>query len=346
MHYQTKNIRMPFITDLQKYKSLSIVGLEKNTGKTVCLNYVLNRLHAIGRKTAVTSIGIDGERVDQVFGSHKPEIILYDGMQFITSEKHYSGRQLLSKVIAVDSDSTALGRLITAEVVCSGKVLLSGASTTEKLRSQINYFVSNGLDITIVDGALSRLSLASPSVTDAMILCTGAAVSPNLRQLILKTKFTFDLINLEMINNSLLTDKLSKISSGIWCVDSDDNIFDLDIPSVFLLEKTTKDIFQHGDTLYVSGAVSDKLLKYLTTKKNIANQTLIVRDFTKLFITPEMYNAYTKKGGKIRVLQQSKLIAVCLNPTSPNGYTIDSAEACKKLSESLEVPVWDIMKIE
>ena len=63
---------MPFIADLQKYKSLSIVGMDKNTGKTVCLNYVLSRLKDLGVKTAVTSIGIDGERVDQVFGSHKP----------------------------------------------------------------------------------------------------------------------------------------------------------------------------------------------------------------------------------------------------------------------------------
>ena len=92
--------------------------------------------------------------------------------------------------------------------------------------------------------------------------------------------------------------------------------------------------------------LSDKLLKYLSTKKNIAEQTLIVRDFTKLFVTPEVYTAYTKKGGKIQVLQQSKLVAVCLNPTSPQGYTIDSAEACLRLSESLGVPTWDVCKIK
>ena len=29
---------MPFVNDILKHRSLSIVGLEKNTGKTVCLN--------------------------------------------------------------------------------------------------------------------------------------------------------------------------------------------------------------------------------------------------------------------------------------------------------------------
>lgn len=67
---------MPFINELVKYKSCSIVGLEKNTGKTVCLNYVLDRLPLDGMRIAVSSIGIDGETTDQVTRTAKPEITL------------------------------------------------------------------------------------------------------------------------------------------------------------------------------------------------------------------------------------------------------------------------------
>ena len=35
---------MSFINEILNYDSLSIVGLQKNTGKTVSLNYVLDRL--------------------------------------------------------------------------------------------------------------------------------------------------------------------------------------------------------------------------------------------------------------------------------------------------------------
>ena len=52
---------MPFISELLKYKSCSIVGLEKNTGKTECFNYVLQRLMPHEKRIAVSSIGIDGE---------------------------------------------------------------------------------------------------------------------------------------------------------------------------------------------------------------------------------------------------------------------------------------------
>ena len=76
---------MPFINDILKYRSLSIVGLEKNTGKTVCLNYILRRLNDMKVPVGVTSIGVDGEQVDSVFATAKPEVTLYEGMRFITS---------------------------------------------------------------------------------------------------------------------------------------------------------------------------------------------------------------------------------------------------------------------
>ena len=93
---------MPFMKDILSHRSLSIVGLEKNTGKTVCLNYILGRLNQMGVGCAVTSIGIDGEQTDAVYGSAKPEITLYGGMTFITSEKHYAQRRLVSEITGVN----------------------------------------------------------------------------------------------------------------------------------------------------------------------------------------------------------------------------------------------------
>ena len=337
------NSVMPFVNDILQYQSLSIVGLDKNTGKTVCLNYILRRLNELGVHVGVTSIGVDGEQIDSVFATAKPEITLYEGTHFITSEKHYLMRQALSKLVAVDSQRTALGPLVTAEVLIRGKVLLSGAATTETLRRQIGQFESMGIGLTIIDGALSRLSLASPTVTDAMILATGAAVSANVKQLIAKTRHLYNLIKLDEVDESL-RNRLSPIKSGIWAVDDEGEPHDLGIASVFLIDQSEGDILRFGRTLFASGAVSDRLLKILNTKgKEI---TLITRDFTKLFITPEVYNEYLRKGNRLLVLQQSRLIAITLNPTSPQGFLLDSRSTCDALSDALQTPVYDVMKIE
>ncbi len=333
---------MPFVKDILNYRSLSIVGLEKNTGKTVCLNYILRRMNDMGVPVGVTSIGVDGEQVDAVFATAKPEIVLYEGTNFITSEKHYLGRQLISDIVAVDEMRTSLGRLVSARVLVRGKVLLSGAATTGLLRRQIADLQSLGSRVAIVDGALSRLSLASPTVTDAMVLATGAAVSVSLQQLTARTRFVHRLICLDEAEEPLRS-TLNAIESGLWAVDSDGVPHDLGISSVFLIGRAEGDILRYGRTLFASGAVSDRLLKMLAARgKDI---TLIVRDFTKIFATPEAYAEFTRRGGRMMVLQRSRLIAVTLNPTSPQGFTLDSRAACDALADALQMPVYDVMKI-
>lgn len=333
---------MPFVNDILNHRSLSIVGLEKNTGKTVCLNYILRRLNTLGVHVGVTSIGVDGEQVDSVFATAKPEITLYEGTHFITSEQHYLKRQVVSVVEAVDSRRTALGPLVTARVLVGGKVLLSGAATTGVLKQQLVSLDAMGCRLSIVDGALSRLSLASPTVTDAMVLATGAAVSANVKQLISKTRFVYSLINLEEIEPSL-RDCLSNIESGLWAIDSDGEPHNLGIASVFLIDRAEKDILRFGKTLFASGAVSDRLLKVLATKEK--GITLIVRDFTKLFLTPEVYTDFVRRGNRLMVMQRSRLIAITLNPTSPQGFLLDSRSTCEALGDALQTPVYDVMKI-
>lgn len=333
---------MPFINEILRHRSLSIVGLEKNTGKTVCLNYILHRMNQLGVHVGVTSIGVDGEQVDSVFATAKPEIKLFEGTHFITSEQHYLRRQLVSQLESVDSRRTALGPLVTARVLVPGKVLLSGAATTGILRQQIEQLDSMGVRLTIVDGALSRLSLASPTVTDAMILATGAAVSANVKQLVSRTKFLFDLINTDEVDPTL-KERLSTIESGIWAIDSDHCPHDLEVASAFLIERTDKDLMRFGRTFFVAGAVSDRLLKVLSQRSR--DITLIARDFTKLFITPEAYSDFCRRGGTLRVLQRSRLLAVTLNPTSPQGFILDSQRTCDALAEALHTPVYDVKKI-
>lgn len=335
---------MPFIEDILKHRSLSIVGLEKNTGKTECLNYVLNRLKDCNVKVALTSIGIDGETRDQVCQTPKPEVTIYEGMVFVTTEKHYKQKQLTSEILDVSQRATSLGRLVTAKAVTSGKTLISGEPSTQGLKQMIHSMQERGISLTIVDGALSRMSLASPAVTEAMILATGAAVSANIPQLVRKTKFVFDLINIEEVENEV-KDKFIGIDKGFWAVDGSGDIHNLNIESVYMLENSNDDIFQYGTTIVVNGAITDKLLNHLKCQKNIRKVTLVVRDFTKFFVTPESFSSFIKKGGTIKVLQRTKLIAVCVNPTSPQGYTLDSKVLREAMEKVLNVPVYDVRQI-
>ncbi len=334
-----------FIEEILKYNSIAIVGLAKNAGKTECLNYILRRVKNTGKRFALTSIGIDGESRDQVCQTPKPEIEVFEDMIFITSEMHYQDKRLVAEIMDVSTQQTSLGRLVTARAVSSGKVLLSGPADTGSLRTLIHDMKRWDVDTTIVDGALSRLSLSSPAVTEAMVLATGAALSCNIPQLVRKTKYVYDLICLNEAAPDIVR-KLMAIEQGVWSIDDEGNIYDLDIPSVFMLENKKDDIFKHGNTLYVAGAIIDKLLQFPRQQKQIREITLIMRDFTKMFASMETYYAFVKKGGTIQVLQKSKLLAVCINPQSPDGYCLDSDELRVAMQTSLGIPVYDVKKIE
>ena len=344
---------MPFIAELIKYKSCSIVGLEKNTGKTECFNYVMQRLPLDKIRVAVSSIGIDGETTDQVTKTAKPEIFLREGVYFGTSEKHYLTKLLTSELLEISDENTSLGNIVIGKALTPGKLLLSGPSSTNGLRRWMNEMRKYDIDLTIIDGALSRLSLASPAVSESMILATGAAYSANINTLVQKTAFVVQMVNLELTSQENY-DTFIDINNGVWAIDSDndsdaDNDFgkrlvDLKVASSLSININT-DGLKKCKTLYVSGALTDNFVNHIRQNKIFNETEIVVRDFTKIFLTPMTYNTFVNGKRKITVLQKSKLIAVCVNPTSPNGIVLDSEKLCKTLSEAINLPVYDLKKV-
>lgn len=334
---------MPFIEELRKYESLSIVGLEKNTGKTECLNYILNRLPLDKMRVGVSSIGIDGEKQDQVTGSSKPEIYLDKGVYFTTAESFYKKRKLLSEILAVSDEYTSSGRLVTAKVHTRGRVMLAGPPTTSSLINWTKMLKNEyNVDLTIIDGALSRLSPASPAVSESMILTTGAALTINKELLVKKTAFISSLIDIEMTKEDI-PEEVRLSNRGVWGLNSREQSYTLLYDSAFQnneIDKSSKGIFS---SFFVNGVLTDRLLKKLNESNDTDEPTqIITRDFTKLFITERVFNSYKRSGGIITVLSKSKLLAVCVNPLSPSGYLLNSRDLCDSLRKHINVPVIDV----
>ncbi|MEG0661801.1 MAG: hypothetical protein RR472_00835, partial [Anaerovoracaceae bacterium] len=68
---------MGLLYDLKtKYKTVSIVGMAKNAGKTTALNYLIEEAMDEGMILGITSTGRDGESTDVVTGTDKPKVFL------------------------------------------------------------------------------------------------------------------------------------------------------------------------------------------------------------------------------------------------------------------------------
>jgi len=70
-------------SDLDQVRTMSIVGMCKNAGKTTVLNWILSEVQR-GKCMALTSIGRDGESTDVVTGTEKPSIFVPSGTLIAT----------------------------------------------------------------------------------------------------------------------------------------------------------------------------------------------------------------------------------------------------------------------
>lgn len=333
---------MPFIEDILKYKSISFVGMEKNAGKTQTLNYVLSRLRTFSKTIALTSIGVDGETTDIVTLTSKPEIEIYPNTTFITSQALYPQREIVSAIEEVSNQTTALGRLIKAKAITQGKILLAGPSDTVSLKKLIEKLEKN-TDLILVDGALSRKSFGSPSITQAMILSTGASLSASLNVVVKKTKFIYQMTQLPQYEGKH-AEQLQQIENGIYAI-TDEEIIDLQIPSLMMIDKYKDKIFDSGTRLFVAGALNDKFVQFLKIQKNIQDIEIIIKDFTKIFAQEDNVIQYLNRGGQIKVLDQTNLIAITANPISPTGYHFNNEEMLEALRREIPIKIYNIKQL-
>ncbi|MBR8729435.1 hypothetical protein [Porphyromonas levii] len=339
---------MPFIDKVLGLKSLSIVGTAKNTGKTETLNYILKRLASVApeRTIGLTSIGLEGERRDQVTQTEKPEITLRTGSLFVTAESYYRQKELSAEVLGVERRyTTSTGRLIYARVKGRGKVLIAGPPTTQGLRKVVDEMTNIGADLAIIDGALSRKSLASPVVAEGLVLATGAALSAQPDHLIQQTKHLVAQIRLPELPNRMLAARLEQANNGIRVVTKDGEVVDPGFTSALLPALWEDSKWREGrGLLFISGSVHDTLLDRV--RQSSMFDGLIIRDFTRLFVSGRAMRSFLDSGKELFCLNKAQLLAVTFNPQSPSGFRMHSKEMCDRLSQELGLPVYDIKKVD
>ncbi|WP_297597491.1 hypothetical protein [uncultured Cetobacterium sp.] len=330
---------MPFINEIKKYRSIATIGLEKNVGKTETMNYILKRLKNIGVVVGTTSIGIDGEITDIVTATSKPEVTIFEGMLFATSEKHYKKKKFQAEILGVSEQSTALGRLVIARAIGEGTVLLSGPSNSSWVKKVIDEILEKGVDTVIVDGALSRLSVGSPIITEGIVLSTGAAISLNLNEIVKKTRHIIELLKLDSLENEK-RNKLLNLEDGIYKVIWEKEIIEkLPIKSILNFSQLEKNIFEERCSLYITGVLTERFIDNLSKQSFVKYLEIIVKDFTKIFVSQEVLNKFFKRGGFLKVLFSTKLIAITINPIAPTGHILNSKELIKAIEKFTDIPV-------
>ncbi len=331
-------------------KTISIIGMAKNTGKTVTLNQLIEELYLKGYKLGLLSYGRDGESVDLITGKEKPPVKVYPGSFFVTASRALKGSDLHFKKIAETDISSTMGQVNLYQAQGEGEVQLVGINRLSQLM-YIKDQLINRVDYLLIDGALDRRSSALPRISGAVVLATGAVIGKDLDDVMAKTKYEVQKLNMPTLNNQddlIFIQKFEQDKESIlWT--AEDEIVRFKTPTSLLLLNEIKDYLAQSEKgvkyIFVNGAFTNTISRRIIDL-NLNDLTVIIPDATKLFIDKMEYARLVKNNISLKVLYPLNLIALTINPYNPEGKSLDDDEFLDNIKRHFDIPVFNVKSRE
>jgi len=342
------NSRVPGITSTssplwQRIQSsglttLAVMGMTKNTGKTVALNHVLAQAAAAQVAVGVTSIGRDGEDRDAVFFVPKPPVLVWPGSLVATARNTLERAKVRTKLIDATGIDSPMGEIVVVKVLGQGEMEVAGASRSSDQLKVIARLKQCGAALVILDGALGRSQHASPAIANGVILATGAAIGGGMQDVIRKTRDRLAILGIgqaDETTRALCQPVFERGGVALWNAQGEclmhAQISTLNSAAA-LMQQAQADI----QTIAVSGAVGRSLWQALM---NLAADKpglrLVVNDGTRLFIEAADLTAFARLGGQVLAYRGIHITGITLNPFSPHGGSFEAPEFLTTAREAL-----------
>jgi hypothetical protein len=318
--------------EAQGLQTVAVMGMSKNTGKTVCLNHLLEQVHAAGKAVGITSIGRDGEDRDEVFAIPKPPVRVTPGCLVATARDTLLRSKARTKQIGSTGVHSPMGEILIVKAMEAGDMEVAGASLSHDQHKVIGLLRQCGAAHVLLDGALGRSHHASPALADGVILATGAAIGGGMGDVLRKTRERLAILGISAVPNQLATlvqPVFTQGGVGVWQRDGQclfhEPIATLNAaPPLLALQAQMQDT-QGMSVVAVSGAVGKLLWRAIQTLlAHHPGLTLVVADGTRLFIDAADLHAFERAGGHLYAMRGIRLLGITLNPFSPFGGSFEA----------------------
>jgi len=328
----------------QKYKTLSIVGMAKNAGKTTALNYLIEEAMDDGVMLGITSTGRDGESTDLVTGTDKPRVFLDAGTIVSVPVKLYDLADAGLEILRMTNYSSALGQIMLCRVVESGYVQIAGPVSTKDQKAMCRDMLDLGAEIILIDGAVDRKSIAAPDASDAIILSTGAVLSRSLKKVVEETAHIVGLYQLPELEDGPARDRILELQDQekIMLIKGN-KIRALDLKTGLSAGKFLDEAIDEAtEYVYIPGALTNSVISDIHPAK-MKTVEFILKDPTKIFIEAMHWQQLRKKGFTVKVLKNIKVAALTVNPRAPIGYSFEHEALLKAMRSAVDgIPVIDV----
>ncbi len=339
---------MGLLYDLStKYRTLSIVGMAKNAGKTTALNFLIEEAMDEGITLGITSTGRDGETQDLVTGTEKPRVYLDQGTLVSVPSQLYNLADAGLEIVKRTPYSTAIGELLICRVQDAGYVQIAGPVINAETKKLCRDMFELGCDLIMIDGAIDRKSIASPDTSDAIILSTGAVLSRSMKKVVEETAHIVQLYSIpEFEGEPEVTEFIRNDNfEHIIAFNDKGEGKRLDLLTGLGAARYIDDAIE-DDTKYIfiPGAFTNSVVADISNK-HLKQVEFILKDPTKIFMNIMDWGQLRKRGFKVRVIKNIEIAAITVNPWAPQGYTFDSDLLIDSMKALLpDMPIIDVRK--
>ncbi|TXT38046.1 MAG: hypothetical protein FD135_3137 [Comamonadaceae bacterium] len=311
-------------------QTVAVMGMSKNTGKTVVLNHLLAAAAADHMAVGLTSIGRDGEATDAVFAIPKPPVRVWPGMLVATAQGTLLRSKVRTQRLGHTGVHSPMGEIVLVKVLQAGEMEVAGASRGHDQLRVMAQLRQCGAALVLIDGALGRSHHASPAMADGVVLATGAALGGGLADVLRKTRERLALLNLpaaDALTRQQLGHFFDAAGVGLWAANGQPiwqaEVTSLNAAAALLKQAATR---QPG-LVAVTGAVGRQLWAALETLAlRHPGLRIVVADGTRLFVDAADLQHLQHQGAQLMAWRAITLAGISVNPFSPLGGHLDATE--------------------
>lgn len=317
-------------------RRVAVVGLHSGAGARTVLAALVKDVRARSWPFAVTAVpGLPIESEDEAGGTAVVPLTLPEGAVFATATRALADAADAADVIDELPFDTQLGRIVVARALREREFGLRGPTEPDAMRRLADSLAEASGGLVFIEGAWERRAFASPGTCDGMILVVGAGFSPTPQRAAAAARYVVETLSIPPCDEPARVAWHETASKGAAVMlDGSDRPCGLLPPGLDdpVPAMRARDGSPVATVVLPSGLNDEFMIPLVRSRLRC---TLVVRDATRLNLSPVYFKAWLKGRGRIQAVHATRLVAVATNPFNPLGPDADAEDFRRTVANAL-----------
>ena len=326
-------------------RRVAVLGLHAQAGTRTVLTSLVREIHRAGGPMALTSAPrLPLEQEEGADTQPVTRVELPEGAWIASSAPAPAEGAAGLAVVEPTSWSSAIGPVSISRTTSAGQVDLHGPGETDAMKATLARLSELSSGLVLVDGGWDRRAFAAPGVTDGVVLVLGAGYSATAERSAAAARYLVETLAAPPCDESArhaweetgskgataLLDARGR-QVGVMPPGLEDPVVALKTPEGAPIS-----------TVVLPFGLNDEFMIPLV--RSTLRCTLVVRDATRINVSPVYYKAWLKGRGRIQAVRPLRVLAMATNPMNPSGPDADPVEFRQAVAASLpDLPVHDVV---